>query len=759
MPILIDSTPDFVQQAYKKMEANLKVVRARVNRPLTFAEKIIYGHLADAKGQDLVAGESYLMLKPDRVTLQDVTGQMALLQFMSAGQKTAAVPTTVHCDHLIQARVGALADTNSALNESSEVFKFLESVCRKYGIGFWKPGSGIIHQVMLENYAFPGGLVIGTDSHTPNTGGLGMLGPGVGGADAVDVMADFPWEVLHPKVIGVKLTGQMNGWTSPKDVILYLCGLLTVEGGTNRVIEYFGPGVSSISATGKGTICNMGAELGATGSIFPYDQRMAAYLRGTERAPLAALADKYKAMLSADPEVEANPAKYFDRVVEIDLAKLEPYIVGPHSPDKARPVSQLAADAAKEGYPDKVSVALVGSCTNSSYEDISRATDVAKQAVAHGAKVVSSFLVSPGSEMIRATIERDGQMRDLESVGATVLANACGPCIGQWQRDGMKPGEKNSIMTSFNRNFQGRNDGSPDTNAFIGSPEIVMAYGLAGRLSFNPLKDSITTPDGKSFKLEAPKAAPELPPNGFVRSLSGYVAPPEDGSNIEVPVDPKSTRLQVLEPFTPWDGKDFLNVPVLVKVKGKCTTDSISPAGPWLRYRGHLDKISDNMFLGATNAYTGEKGKGLNVLSGTRDVSIPAIARDYKSKGRRWVAIGDSNYGEGSSREHAAMSPRHLGAAAVIVRTFARIHESNLKKQGVLPFTFSSPTDWDKVKEDDRISIVGLSSLAPGKPVKAILHHADGKTEDLQLKHTMNQEHIEWFKAGSALNVLRAKAA
>ena len=757
--MLIDSTPEFVEQAYRKMEENLKVVRSRLNRPLTFAEKIIYGHLADPKGQELVPGESYLMLKPDRVALQDVTGQMALLQFMSGGLKTAAVPTTMHCDHLIQARVGALSDTKAALSESNEVFQFLESAARKFGLGFWKPGSGIIHQVVLENYAFPGGLIIGTDSHTPNTGGLGMLGPGVGGADAVDVMADFPWEVLHPKVIGVHLTGKMSGWTSPKDVILYVCGLLTVEGGTNRVIEYFGPGVSSISATGKGTICNMGAELGATGSIFPYDVRMASYLKGTERTALAALADKYQAMLQCDPEVEVNPGRYFDKVIELDLSTLEPYVVGPHTPDLARPVSQLAADAAKFGYPDKVSVALIGSCTNSSYEDISRAADVAKQATARGAKVNASLLVSPGSEMIRATIERDGQMQQLEATGATVLANACGPCIGQWQRDGMAVGEKNTIITSFNRNFAGRNDGSADTNSFIASPEVVMAYSLAGKLSFNPLKDELTAPNGTKYRLSPPLPAPELPPNGFVRNLSGYVAPPADGSRVEVPVDPKSNRLQVLEPFTPWDGQDFLNVPILIKVKGKCTTDSISPAGPWLRFRGHLDKLSDNMFLGATNAYTAEKGKTINVFNGQKGQPVPAVARDYKSKGRRWVAIGDSNYGEGSSREHAAMSPRLLGAAAVIVRTFARIHESNLKKQGVLPFTFATPADYDKIREDDRISITGLKALAPGKQVKAILHHADGKTEDIMLKQTMNEEQIAWFKAGSALNLLRGKVA
>ena len=607
---VIESTPDLVERAYRTAQENLAIVRQRLGRPLTLAEKILYGHLDDPRGQELVAGSSYLQLKPDRLAMQDATGQMALLQFMLSGRKDVALPTTVHCDHLIQARVGALEDTRAAVVENSEVYRFLEAVSRKYGIGFWKPGSGIIHQVVLENYAFPGGLLIGTDSHTPNAGGLGMLAVGVGGADAVDVMADFPWEVLNPELIGVRLTGRLSGWTAPKDVILYLCGLLTVAGGTNRVVEYFGPGTSSISCTGKATICNMGAELGATGSVFPYDQRMAAYLRATGRADLADLADGNQAGLAVDPEVEANPERYFQRVVEIDLSKLEPYVVGPHTPDLARPVSELARDVEREQYPDKIMVALIGSCTNSSYEDISRAADVARQAQAHGARVVSPLLVTPGSEMVRATIERDGQMKALEQIGGDVLANACGPCIGQWKRPKVESGEANSIITSFNRNFPKRNDGNAATMAFMSSPEIVIAYGLAGRLSFNPLNDTLRAPDGSEYKLEPPEPAPDLPAEGFVMEAAGYVAPPEDRSAVEVLVAPGSRRLQLLEPFPPWDGRDFLEIPILLKAKGKCTTDHISPAGPWLAFRGHLDKISDNAFIGVINAYTGEAGKG-----------------------------------------------------------------------------------------------------------------------------------------------------
>ena len=756
---LVESTPQFVEGVYRQVEERLQAVRHRLGRPLTYAEKVLLGHLNDPEGAELKPGESYMQLRPDRVALQDVTGQMAILQFMQAGKPSVEVPTTVHCDHLIQAYRGAAADTSEAQISSKEVYDFLRSSSNKYGMGFWGPGSGIIHQVMLENYAFPGGMIIGTDSHTPNAGGLASFAAGVGGADAVDVMAGFPWEVPYPKLIGVRLTGKMNGWTAPKDVILKLAGILTVSGGTNRVIEYFGPGVSTISCTGKGTITNMGAELGATTSIFPYDQRMDSYLRATDRAQLAEMAGKYKHLLAADPEVEANPQKYFDQVVEIDLSKLEPHVVGPHTPDLARPISEMAAAVAKEGYPDRISVSLVGSCTNSSYEDVSRAADVARQAKAQAAVMTTPLLVTPGSEMVRATIERDGQMHDLEAVGATVLANACGPCIGQWRREEIKPGERNSIVTSFNRNFPQRNDGNAATMNFIASPEIVMAYGLAGRLSFNPLTDTLTAPDGRNWKLEPPAEAPDLPKEGFIGRGFGYEPPAEDGSAIQVVVAPDSQRLQLLTPFEPWDGKDFAQMPLLLKAKGKCTTDHISPAGPWLRFRGHLDNISDNAFIGAINAFTGEAGKGLNQVTGEQNVAFPKIAREYKAGGLRWVAVGDQNYGEGSSREQAAMSPRFLGAAAVIVRSFARIAESNLKKQGILPLTFADAADYDKVQETDRISIVGLSDLAPGQPVTAVVHHAGGSEERIALQHTLNHEHVEWFKAGAALNILGAKPA
>jgi aconitate hydratase len=748
----IESTPEFVSEAYRRMQNNLAVVRRRLGRPLTLAEKVMYGHLDNPESQDLTAGVSYLMLRPDRVAMQDATAQMALLQLTLAGRDRVAVPATVHCDHLIQARVGARQDTQFAIVENNEVYEFLRTASAKYGIGFWKPGSGIIHQVVLENYAFPGGLMIGTDSHTPNAGGLGMFAAGVGGADAVDVMAGFPWEVKNPKVIGVRLTGELSGWTSPKDVILYLCGVLTVKGGTNRVIEYFGPGARTITCTGKGTITNMGAELGATTSLFPYDERMRVYLRATRRAVLADLADRHPDLVAADPDVEANPEKYFERIVEIDLSKLEPHVVGPHTPDLARPVSRLAADAAKNQYPERISVALIGSCTNSSYEDISRAADVARQALARGVKMKSPLLVTPGSEQIRATIDRDGQMAAFEAVGAKVLANACGPCIGQWKREEVKPGEPNTIFTSFNRNFPKRNDGNAATMAFIGSPEIVMAYGLAGRLSFNPLTDPLEAPDGAAFRLNPPARAPEVPPDGFAQAADGYIPPPADSSAVEIRVAPDSQRLQLLEPFPAWDGKDLLDLPVLVKAKGKCTTDHISPAGPWLRFRGHLDNISDNLFSGAINAFTGQAG------AASDGRTFAKIAREYKAAGIRWVAIGDENYGEGSSREHAAMSVRHLGGAAVIVRSFARIHESNLKKQGVLALTFADPSAYDRVHETDRISLVGLKDLAPGRPVKAILRHAGGSTEELELNHTLNREQIEWFQAGSALNLLRLQA-
>jgi aconitate hydratase len=755
---LIDSTPEFVSGVYERMEANLSIVRRRLGRPVTNAEKALLSHLADPEGQELDPGGSYLLLNPDRVALQDVTGQMALLQFMQSGQETVAAPTTVHCDHLIQAKVGAREDMEVAIQGNREVYDFLRSASSKFGIGFWAPGSGIIHQVMLENYAFPGGMMIGTDSHTPNAGGLGMFAVGVGGADAVDVMAGFPWEVLYPEVVGVRLTGELSGWTAPKDVILYLCGLLTVQGGTNRVIEYFGPGTGSISCTGKATINNMGAELGATTSIFPYDPRMEVYLRATGRGALADLANANRHLLTADPEVEADPARYFTRVIEIDLSTLEPHIVGPHTPDLVRPVSRMAEAVANEGYPAGLSAALIGSCTNSSYEDISRTADVARQAAAHGVKTKARLLVTPGSEQVRATIERDGQMEALQEVDALVLANACGPCIGQWSRVDLRSGEPNAILTTFNRNFPRRNDGSGDTMAFIASPEIVLAYALAGRLAFNPLTDTIEAADGTAFMLAPPAPAPEVPEAGFTGGGAGYVAPSEDPGSVDLVVNPKSQRLQVLDPFAEWDGEDFADLPVLLKARGKCTTDHISPAGPWLSLRGHLDLISDNAFLGAENAFTGETGKGLNQQTGETGVTFAKTAREYKAKGLRWVAVGDENYGEGSSREHAAMTPRHLGCAAIIVRSFARISETNLKKQGILPLTFADSADYDRVLETDRVSVTELADLAPGSLVTARLHHADGSTDDVSLRHTLNAEHVAWFRAGAALNVLRAKA-
>jgi aconitate hydratase len=625
-------------------------------------------------------------------------------------------------------------------------------------MGFWKPGSGIIHQVNLENYAFPGCLVIGTDSHTPNAGGLGCLAIGVGGADAADVMAGLPWEVKYPTLVGVRLTGELSGWTAPKDVIIYLAGVLTVAGGTNAIIEYFGPGVNSISCTGKATITNMGAELGATGDVFPFDERMATYLKATNRHELAELAERYKHLLISDPEVEQDPSQYYDRIVEIDLSTLEPQITGPHSPDRARPISAMAKEVKEEGFPDKLSVALVGSCTNSSYEDMSRCADVARQATEHGLKAVSEFMITPGSEQVRATIARDGQQAALEELGGMVLANACGPCIGQWKRDGVAEGEPNSIVTSYNRNFPKRNDANSGTMNFIASPELTVAMSLSGRLSFNPLTDTLTGADGKEFMLEAPGPAPEVPAGGFDAGEEGYIAPPDDGSSIEINVDPNSSRLQILEPWPAWDGEDFKDMPVLVKATGKCTTDHISPAGAWLRFRGHLDNLSDNMFLGAVNAFTDDPGTGRNQLSGEQIQPIPEIAREYKAQGMQWIAIGDNNYGEGSSREHAAMSPRMLGAAAVITRSFARIHEANLKKQGILPLTFEDPGDYDRIRADDRLSIIGLSDLTPGQPLVCVLAHGDGEEERINLRHTMNLGQIDWFKAGSAMNHMKNTA-
>ncbi|MEK7806975.1 MAG: aconitate hydratase, partial [Chloroflexota bacterium] len=732
-----------------------KTVRKNLGRPMGLADKILLAHLDDPETTGLERGKTYVQLRPDRVILQDVLGQTAMLQFMQTRMATTAVPTTVHCDHLIQARVEGQSDLKESIAENPEVYNFLRSAAAKYGVGFWGPGAGIIHQVTLEQYAFPGELIIGTDSHTPNAGGLGACAVGVGGADAVEVMAGLPWEVLYPRYIGVYLTGQMSGWTAPKDVILRLAGELTVEGATNAIIEYFGPGARTISATGKATITNMGAELGATTSVFPYDERMAKYLAATGRGELAKVADRHKQLLAADPEVEANPKGYFDRVVEIDLSKLEPHIVGPHSPDRARPLSRLAAEVKeqKNGFVDTISSALIGSCTNSSYEDMSRAADVAEQAAAHGLKAAVPFMVTPGSEMVRATIERDGQMGSLKKMNGTVLANACGPCIGQWRRAKEMAGVANTIVTSYNRNFPARNDGQATTMNFIGSPEIVTAMALAGKLSFNPMTDTLIGTDGKQFKLQPPKPAPEVPAKNFDRGNPYYIAPPEDGSHIELTVDPKSQRIQLMQPWSKWDGKDFLDMPVLIKTKGKTTTDHISPAGPWLAYRGHLGKFSENLCMGAINAYTGEAGKGLNLLTKEKSQMVSHIARNYQSQGVKWVIVGDSNYGEGSSREHAALIPRLLGGAAVIARGFARIHESNLKKQGLLALTFSSPADYDRLREDDRLSLVGLKDLAPGKPVRCIVKHADGSSETLSLNHTYGEPQIEWFRAGSALNL------
>ncbi len=751
----IETTPEMVSLVYKKTQERLQVVRKRLGRPLTLAEKVVFGHLDDPQNQDLIRGESFLQLRPDRVAMQDATAQMALLQFMLAGKEEAAVPSTVHCDHLILAHVGKDADMKSANKTNEEVYNFLASSSSRYNIGFWHPGAGIIHQVILENYAFPGGLMIGTDSHTPNAGGLGMCAVGVGGADASDVMAGLTWEVKNPKLIGVHLKGKMNGWTSAKDVILKLCGMLTVKGGTDKIVEYFGEGTSSISCTGKATITNMGAELGATTSIFPYDEKMKAYLNATGRAELARIADQNKDLLAADPEVSKDPKKYFDEVYEIDLSTLEPHLVGPHSPDIARPLSALAKEAKEQGWPTKLSSALIGSCTNSSYEDIERSSSIARQALASGVKMAQPFLVTPGSTQIQKTIERDGQMAVFENVGATVLANACGPCIGQWKRDDVKSGDKNTIVTSFNRNFRGRNDSNAETLAFIGSPEVVMVLGLAGRLDFNPLTDTLDTPKGK-LKFTAP-TAPELPPNGFVKDLEGYQKPA--GKNAAVAVSEKSDRLQLLKPFSPWDGKDFTDQLVLAKAKGKCTTDHISPGGPWLKYRGHLDNISNNMLLGADNSFTLERGKGTNQLTGEKGVEFPKIARHYQAQKKGWIIVGDENYGEGSSREHAAMSPRFLGCTVVIARSFARIHETNLKKQGVLALHFSASSDYEKIKETDKLTFHDLKSLSPGKKVLATITHADGKTESIELKHTYNAEQIKWFVAGSALNLIRAGLA
>lgn len=755
----IESTPEFVDAVYNRLEENLSRVRNRLGRSLTFAEKILFGHLDNADDAELCSGAGYVQTLPDRVAMQDATAQMALLQFAGADIPAVEVPTTVHCDHLIRADRGVEQDMRAATDENDEIYMFLESASAKYGIGFWKPGAGIIHQVVLENYAFPGGMMIGTDSHTPNAGGLAMLACGVGGADAVDVMAGFPWEIRYPRLIGVRLIGRLRGWAAPKDVILKLAGILKVDGGTNAIVEYFGPGTKEISCTGKATITNMGAEIGATSSIFPYDESMARYLRGTERAELAVLANRRCHLLRADEAVERNPERFYGKVIEIDLSSLEPHLVGPHSPDLAHPISEVAATVKREGYPDKISVALIGSCTNSSYEDISRATDIVRQAKRHGiTKSAVPFMVTPGSEMIRATIERDGQLAELISFGAIVLANACGPCIGQWRREEIKYGTPNTIVTSFNRNFPRRNDGSANTHAFIGSPEIVTAYALGGRLSFNPIVDTLKAPDGTEFRLKAPMPAPELPPGEFVHNPEGYCPPPsEGGSEVEICISPKSDRLQHLEPFPPWDGRDFDRLPLLFKTLGKCTTDHISPAGPWLRFRGHLDSISNNMYAGAVNAFTGRVGTTRDPMTGETGQPVAVVARALKAKYTCWIVVGDYNFGEGSSREHAAMSPRLLGAAAVVTRSFARIHESNLKKQGVLPLTFANPADYDAVQEADLISVRGLLALSPGVQLMMVLNHPNGIEEQIPVNHSLNAQQIEWFKAGSALNVLKCQ--
>ena len=706
--------------------------------------------MADPQNQEIARGTSYLNLHPDRVACQDATAQMALLQFMSAGLPTVAVPTTVHCDHLIQAQVGAESDLPRAKEINKEVYDFLSSCSAKYGIGFWQPGSGIIHQIVLENYAYPGGMMIGTDSHTPNAGGLGMIAVGVGGADAVDVMAGIPWELKCPKIIGVKLTGKRNGWTSPKDIILKVAGILTVKGGTGAIVEYFGEGVESISCTGMATICNMGAEIGATTSIFPYNERMDEYLRATRRSEIADLAKQYKDLLRADEGCQ------YDQIIEINLSELEPHINGPLTPDLATPLSEFKNAVEKNGWPEELKVGLIGSCTNSSYEDMCRVTSLIKQALDNGVPAKSKFIITPGSEQIRATIAKDGQMELMKKVGGIVLANACGPCIGQWDRKDIKKGDLNSIITSYNRNFTARNDANPQTHAFVASPEIVTAMVFGGSLKFNPMKDEIVKPDGTTFKFQPP-CGDALPPTGYDQGEKVFQAPPEDRSNVQVIVDPNSQRLQLLTPFNKWNGEDYENLTILIKVKGKCTTDHISMAGPWLKYRGHLDNISNNMLIGAINSENGEANKIRNVLTGKYD-AVPAVAREYKANGMPWVVIADENYGEGSSREHAALEPRHLGGVAVIVKSFARIHETNLKKQGVLPLTFADPADYDKIDPSDKVSILGLKTLTPGVPLTAKFTKADGSSFEIKLNHTLNQGQIEWFKAGSALNLLAAAA-
>lgn len=744
---------EMIENVYRSYGERISHARKLLGRPLVLTEKNLFSHLYEPVEEVPRRFERYVNFRPDRVAMQDATAQMALLQFIQAGRDETAVPCTVHCDHLIRADTGALDDLNRANSENGEIYQFLLSASRKYGIGFWKPGSGIIHQVVLEHYAFPGGMMIGTDSHTPNAGGLGMIAIGVGGADAVDALTGMPWDLLWPGVIGVKLTGELSGWTAAKDVILKLAGILTVKGGTGKIIEYFGDGTRSISCTGKGTIANMGAETGATTSIFPFDSRMARYLRATGREKVASLAETVAEHLVADPEVAEDPEAFYDEVIEIDLSRLEPHLVGPFTPGLSRPVSELADEVREKEYPEEISVSLIGSCTNSSYEDIERAAHVARQARARGLKAKTPLLVTPGSEQIRATIERDGHLQDLTRIGALILANACGPCIGQWNRLDKKEEEKNSIVTSFNRNFARRNDGNPATHAFIGSPEIVTAMALGGRLTFNPLSDPLENEMGESVYLDPPTGE-ELPADGFEKGSEEFVAPPDDRTGKTVHVDPESDRLHLLSPFPAPEKEDLEDMLLLAKVEGKCTTDHISPAGIWLRYRGHLDRISDNLFIGAVNAFTGETGTGSNVLTGEKDVRFSDIARVYKSKGAGWVVVGGENYGEGSSREHAAMEPRHLGGKAIIVKSFARIHETNLKKQGILAVTFADPGDYDRIQVDDKITIRGLEDFSPGKPLEMIAVHSDGSSFRCNLNHTYSGVQVEWFRAGSALNLI-----
>ncbi len=742
-----------IRAHYQSVPARLAQVRSRIKRPLSLAEKILFAHWEE-RGDGLPdRGKTTAAFRPDRVAMQDATAQMAILQFMTAGRTEVAVPTTVHCDHLVRAKVGAVTDLEAAASANHEVYAFLGAAASKYGMGFWRPGSGIIHQVILEHYAFPGGLMIGTDSHTPNAGGLGMLAIGVGGADAVDVMAGMVWELLWPKLVGVKLTGELSGWTSGKDVILKLAGILTASGGTGKIIEYFGPGTRSLSCTAKATVTNMGAELGATTSVFPFDARMADYLRVTGRAAIAELAEQHAEHLVVDPEVEVNPGEFYDEVIELELSELEPHIVGPHTPDLARPVSHLRDDVKSNDFPAELRVALIGSCTNSSYEDIGRAAHVARQARQHGLKARIPFLVTPGSEQVRATIERDGLLADLQAIGATVLANACGPCIGQWERSDVAKNEKNSILTSYNRNFPRRNDGNPATYAFIGSPEVVTAFALTGRLDTDPVHDGIET-NGTIVRLTPPEAS-EFPAKGFDPGKAGYVPPSSNPEQVAVRVDPNSGRLSLLEPFVPVDSDGYRELPVLVKARGKCTTDHISPAGPWLRFRGHLDRISNNMFSGVDNAFGTKVGTGFNVFTQADGQPLHEIARDYKARGQGWIAVGDTNYGEGSSREHAAMSPRYLGCRAVLARSFARIHETNLKKQGILVLTFADPEDYAAIRKDDRLTFLDLDRLAPGRPVKVELRHPDGTSQTFDAVHTLTQDQVAWFRSGSALNLIR----